>query len=47
MNKVTSQHKDQTSQDNYLTSDGRNMPPYTIDKIILCNLHSINQMEKN
>ena len=27
---VTSQRKDLTSQNNYLTSDGRNMPPYEI-----------------
>ena len=26
---LTSEHKDQTRRYNYLTSDGRNMPPYT------------------
>ena len=28
---MTSQHKDLTSRHHYLTSDGRNMPPYMVE----------------
>ena len=34
-------HKDLTSQHNYLTSDGRSMPPYVLFKSVKQFIHSI------